>query len=149
MFIFSQIRLSIRNRDELRRDIDALTKTLACTDSARHVQSLSLVGFLDHTKPRNEKGTFENTDYLDWWKVTQNCEPLIDHVIPIKEPIPRGTYVVYDECVIEENSDEDRAWVPVVTFIKALPSLVKLVYECPNQFPPSLLDSLHNVSASV
>lgn len=35
------------------------------------------------------------------------------------------------------------AWAPVVRLIKELPGLKMLVYDCGNQFPPSLLDAIH------
>lgn len=35
------------------------------------------------------------------------------------------------------------AWAPVVGLVKILPHLAELIYDCSNQFPPSLLDAIH------
>lgn len=47
------------------------------------------------------------------------------------------------EPVIERSSEEDMAWEPVVSLIKILPGLATLEYNCNNQFPPLLLDAIH------
>jgi hypothetical protein len=44
--IFCHIHLSISSPEALKRDIDALVKTLSLADSSRHVQSLSIKGSL-------------------------------------------------------------------------------------------------------
>ncbi|CAH0049047.1 unnamed protein product [Clonostachys solani] len=138
LFVFRQIHLKIRTREELQVDVNSLRAALSRTDSARHVHSLALEGFLDLKKPRNEKGFLGDVDPLGWWYSLKTNE-----ILPDEEQIPSGEYFVYDESVIRQHSEEDLAWTPVISLIRTLPSLEKLVYNCPNQFPPSLLDALH------
>lgn len=140
LFIFRQIHLNVRTREELQLDVESLATALSRTDSVRHVHSLALEGFLDLKKPRNEKGSWRDVDPLGWWYSLETNE-----VFPDDDQVPSGgaEYFVYDESVIQQHSEEDLAWAPVINFIRTLPSLQKLVYNCPNQFPPSLLDTLH------
>lgn len=65
----------------------------------------------------------------------------IDEVLGDEEPYLHGWHC--DHGPVEVSPEEDIAWAPVVHLIKALPYLTRLVYDCRNQFPPSLLDALH------
>ncbi|CAH0054485.1 unnamed protein product [Clonostachys solani] len=136
LFNFRQVHLTVRNPKQLKDDVAALVAALSRTDSARHVHSLTLEGFLDMDKPVGKKGT------LDWWESTRVREPRINNILPNKEPIPSGFYYIHDEFW-DPSSDEDTAWAPVIDLVKGLPSLAKIVYNCPNHFPPGLLDTLH------
>ncbi|CAH0049042.1 unnamed protein product [Clonostachys solani] len=137
LFILHQINLKICTREALQHDIKSLIKTLSHTNSARHVHSISLQGFLDAKTQKDDLG-MTNTDNLGWWTDLRGNE-----IVPRQETIYSGGYFAYDEPLIEEDSDEDTAWAPVVNFIRTLPSLEKLVYNCLDQFPPSLLYALH------
>lgn len=137
LFIFRQINLKLRSRQALQHDVESLIKRLSHTDSARHVHSISLKGFMD-ARTQNDDLGMTNTDHLGWWTDLRGNE-----TVPRQETIYSGGYFAYDDSVIEEDSDEDRAWAPVVNFIRTLPSLEKLVYDCLDQFPPSLLSALH------
>ncbi|VUC33301.1 unnamed protein product [Clonostachys rosea] len=136
-FIFQHINLRLLSREALQRDIKSLVNTLSRTDSARHVHSISMKGFLN-AKTRNDDLGITDTDNLGWWVGLRGNEK-----VPRQETIYSGGYFANDEPVIEEDSDEDVAWAPVVNFIRTLPALEKLVYMCADQFPPSLLYTLH------
>jgi hypothetical protein len=58
-----------------------------------------------------------------------------------EEPYIGGCF--FPDDTIKVSPEEDTAWAPVVQLIKTLPHLTKLVYDCRNQFPPSLLEALH------
>jgi hypothetical protein len=73
---------------------------------------------------------------MDWFQQTGVAEVFGD-----EEPA-LGGYFFLDKAEI--SAEEDIAWTPVVYLIKTLPHLAKMVYNCRNQFPPSLLDALHN-----
>lgn len=75
---------------------------------------------------------------MAWFKGTGRDEILVG-----EEPIYYGQHVGYDEPVIKRSSEEDMVWAPVASLIKTLPYLPTLVYKCRNQFPPVLLDALH------
>jgi hypothetical protein len=38
----------------------------------------------------------------------------------------------------------DTAWAPLAELIRLLPALVDLIYDCPAQFPPCLLQAIHD-----
>jgi hypothetical protein len=138
--IFYHLRLEIGNREALQRDVDAVTKSLARNESARHVRCLSIKGHLKlPVKPKVEGYKSCTLDRYSGFKKTGNNEILSD-----EEPCASAPHVVYDEPVIAKSSEEDLAWLSVVGLIKTLPHLAKLVYDCRNQFPPSLLDTLHD-----
>jgi hypothetical protein len=129
----------------LKRDIDGIFNTLSHTESARHVNCLSFKGSLclnggEYAESRKE-ATYSRdaiNSVTRWFKATGTSE-----ILTQEEPIPSGAYVIYDEPVIQKASQEDMAWAPVVSLIKLLPRLARLLYDCQNQFPPSLLDALH------
>lgn len=52
-------------------------------------------------------------------------------------------YPADHEPVIQESSEEDLAWTPIVDFLHANTRLKDLIYDCQSQFPPSLLKVLH------
>lgn len=138
--IFHHIHLTVNTPEELQRDIDALVKTLSRTQSARHVRCLTIKGALRVSKKPKVEGLVSHTaDRHSWFKSTG-----VDEILCDEEPCDTSPYVVYDEPVIEKSSEEDMAWAPFVSLIKAIPHLTKLVYDCENQFPPSLLDALHD-----
>ncbi|CAG9982169.1 unnamed protein product [Clonostachys byssicola] len=143
--IFHQINITVSNPVALKRDIDGVVDALSRTESARHVNCLSFKGSLCLNDGRNAESKKEaaySRDAIDsvtrWFKATGTSE-----ILTQEEPVPSGAYVIYDEPVIQKASDEDMAWAPVVGLIELLPRLAKLLYDCQNQFPPSLLDALH------
>ncbi|CAH0014638.1 unnamed protein product [Clonostachys rhizophaga] len=144
VFIFRHIHLALRNPGELQHDVDALLEALSRTDSYRHVSALSLKGCLDVKKPISTHPGFDSIDPLGWWKSTLVEEPRINTLLPNTEPIHRGEFIHDDERYNDRSSKDYTAWAPIISLIKTLPSLAKLVYDCPDQFPPSLLDALHS-----
>lgn len=134
------IRLEISSPEALQRDVDALVKSLARTESAWHVRCLSIKGHLQlSVKPKVEGYKSCTPDRHSWFKSTG-----VDEILSDEEPFYPSPHVVYDEPVIVKSSEEDLAWLPVAGLIKTLPHLAKLVYDCQNQFSPSLLDALHD-----
>ncbi|VUC35366.1 unnamed protein product [Clonostachys rosea] len=146
IFIFHQINIRVSSPAALKRDIDSLIDALSRTESARHVNCLSFKGALclkgERFYAEFRKEAKQSRDAIDsvtrWFETTGTSE-----VLTKEEPIPSGLYAIYDEPVIQKASEEDMAWDPVVSLIKLLPRVGKLIYDCPNQFPPSLLDALH------
>lgn len=143
--IFSEVHLTVRNRHALQRDVDALNKILSRTDTARHVRYFSIKGSLrldvaGHDDPKNEaRASDDDTEAMAWFRTTG-----IDEILPDEEPILGGRHICHDEPVISRSSEEDMAWAPVVGLIQTFSRLDTLVYNCRNQFPPSLLDALHD-----
>lgn len=134
--IFREIRLTVRNLDALQRKVDTLVEILTRTASARHVRYLSIKGFL---RLDDEEGPAADEDSSTGFSRIYG----LDDILPDEEPILEGSRVLSDEPVIARYSEQDMAWLPVIGLVKILPRLDTLVYNCPNQFPPSLLDALH------
>ncbi|TVY13881.1 hypothetical protein LARI1_G009217 [Lachnellula arida] len=139
--IFRDIHLAISSREGLQRSVDALVKTLSRTESACHVRCLNMKGsFRLSDRPR-----VEGYQSGSPWDRRSSFEASgVDEILVDEEPYSSSPHIVYDEPVIAKSSDEDLAWAPVVGLMKTLPYITKLVYRCRNQFPPSLLDALHD-----
>lgn len=125
----------IHNREGLRHDADRLVEILSGADAARHVRSITIRGALSLSTKKTEIYDPDNC----WLKRCGLAEILVDEELMDYS----RTYVVYDEGVIEECSEEDMAWAPVVSLLQAIKSLKDLIYDCQSQFPPSLLRTLH------
>lgn len=143
--MFHHLHLTIRCRETLQCDVNTLVSILSRTESARHVRCLSIKGSLrldledsggprcsDTVKLRNDEKA------MAWFKSTG-----VDEILGDEEPIDFAPHILHDEPIIESSSQEDREWAPIVSLVRTLPCLTKLVYDCWNQFPPSLLDALH------
>jgi hypothetical protein len=132
--LFRKISFMVHDCEGLRRDADGLVEALSRTDSARHVQCISIKGALR----LNAKKTDMYDPTTCWLRRCGRGEILVE-----EEPMDYlRQYVVYDEGVIKESSEEDMAWAPVVSLLQAITHLGDLIYDCQNQFPPSLLRSL-------
>ena len=138
--IFRHIRLTVSSREALQRDVDSLVNALSRTESARHVRCLTIKGFLQLSRKQRIEGYKSGSS--DRYSLFESSG--VDEILDDEEPYYTAPHVVYDEPVIAKSSEEDLAWLPLVGLIKKLPCLARLVYDCRNQFPPSLLDVLHN-----
>lgn len=135
--IYREIHITVRNREELRRDVDRLMKALCRADFLRRVQCIVIKGTLNlgTRKPENDSKKRMPPYWIDY-----GLQEVLDHEEPI---FYADRHVVYDQPVIQRFSEEDMAWTPVIEFVRALPHLKDLIYDCYSQFPPSLLDVLH------
>lgn len=74
-------------------------------------------------------------------KVQQLRSEGLDELLDKNKPL-------VDDYIGEENPfvspEQDMAWMPVVYLVKTLPNLTRVIYDCRNQFPPSLLSVLHS-----
>ncbi|KAI8624406.1 hypothetical protein F5Y19DRAFT_318282 [Xylariaceae sp. FL1651] len=139
-FIFHHIYLTISSCEALQHNVDALITALSRNEAAGHVRGLSIKGSFRLPSASRVEGYKSGTsDRHSWFKATG-----VDEILNGEEPFHPSPHVVYDEPVIAKSSEEDLAWAPVVGLIHTLPRLTKLVYDCRNQFPPTLLDALHD-----
>ena len=133
--IFRQIDITVHNREKLPEDVETLVETLQRTDAARHVQCISIKGDI---RPYTKRLTMYGHElYRPRWD-----DGLDDILGKSERHSCSDPYIVYDELVIERNSAEDMAWVPVASLLRRLPHLKDLIYDCESQFPPSLLETL-------
>ncbi|KAF2638717.1 hypothetical protein P280DRAFT_471276 [Massarina eburnea CBS 473.64] len=132
--IYQQVNITVHDREGLRRDIFRLLEALSRTDSTRHVQRIMIKGALQ-LDARKSKGD----DRKPLWI----CDGL-EEILENEETIHYSDRDVFrGQAVIEKFSEEDMAWSPVVSLLQAIPRLKDLIYDCPSQFPPSLLKTLH------
>jgi len=132
--IFRQINVTIHHHEGLRRDANRLVEALSRTDSARHVQRISIEGALRLNAQKTDS---------DGQATDRFSQPSLEQIMIDEETMDYSRpYVVYDEPVIVRSSEEDVAWAPVVKLLQAIPHLNDMVYSCQSQFPPSLLSTL-------
>jgi hypothetical protein len=135
LLVFRKISIVIQDREGLQRDAGKLAEALFRTDSARHVQSITIKGALR----LNANDTDIYNPGLHWSKNSGLVEILDD-----EEPVDyHPLYVIYDESVIKASSPEDMVWAPFVSLLEATIGLRDLIYDCQSQLPPSLLRALH------
>jgi len=138
--VFREIHLTVRNRNALQRDVDALVKILAGAELAPYVRHLGIKGFLlldtEESDETAGPARMPNDDDMDWFQLRG-----IGEVWGDEEPYLHGPF--REDGPIKISPDESMAWAPVVNLVETLPQLTKLVYDCRNQFPPGLLDAVH------
>jgi hypothetical protein len=139
--VFREVHITVRGRKGLQCDVDALLKVLSGAKSAHYVCHLGIKGFLrlniDESDEPGKEARMSNADpYMVFFQKSGIREVLGD-----EEPYLLGHF--FPDDATEVSPEEDVAWAPVVHLVKTLLRLTKLVYDCPNQFPPSLLDALH------
>ncbi|EHK96840.1 hypothetical protein M7I_7465 [Glarea lozoyensis 74030] len=123
------------------QNVDTLIKVLADRCSASHVRHLGLKGSLIV----NIDGEFDELEDTTGSELSDANEYFwrtgISEVLGDEQPWLGGEF--FPDDVVEVSPEEDGAWAPVVHLVKTLPHLTKLIYDCRNQFPPSLLVALH------
>lgn len=134
-FVFRGIQLTVRNPERLKLDVDTLLSALSRTESNRHVRSLRLDGAL---RLRLDWLPDQGYRAKAWYMSTG-----LDDILPLEEPVLDELHKYHPGPVVSRVSKSNKAWAPVASMIKALPSLQALVYNCSTQFPPALLDALH------
>lgn len=136
--IFHELHVSVKDCGALQNDVNLLLKSLlsaVCggnvTDHVRHLclkGSLSLVESDDG--PANHEDQVQRFQSQGLDELLDQHEMLLDTSLGDEDPFV--------------TPEQDAAWIPVANLIKTLPNLTKLVYNCHNQFPPSLLNALHS-----
>jgi hypothetical protein len=134
--VFGRICITVHNPEGLLRDVNALRQALSYSDSFSYVRHITIKGALRLTgKENNERWPTQSP----WSVIYSKVNPLLN-----EDPVNfNGMYAVSDESVIEESSDEDMAWTPLVNLLENDIPLENLVFDCRSQFPPILLRILH------
>lgn len=153
-WVFREIHLSVHDSQSLQCDVAALVRILSDTDSGHCFRHLSIKGSLSLHNPNGGRDDLgqehrspgdaddvaaadnEDEDDVDWSQLLG-----VDEILGDEEPFLGNDFFEYGPTQV--SLEEDMAWAPVVNLVKSFPYLTKLVYDCHNQFPPSLLDTLH------
>lgn len=148
--IFRELHISINDCEALQNDVDLLLKSLLSAvcggDVTQHVRHLCLKGSLSlmesdvsetTTTAANELERLANHEEQVQRYRSEGLDELLDENEPLVD-----TFL--GEEAPSVTAEQNAAWTPVANLIKRLPNLTRLVYNCRNQFPPSLLDALHS-----
>lgn len=97
-----------------------------------------------HERFRWNLGPYPTTD----WKVEQQrLHGLPDYsnfarrAVEVANRPPVGDA---DSGAVEDAYRMDSAWAPLADLVRLLPALMDLIYDCPAQFPPCLLQAVHD-----
>jgi hypothetical protein len=133
--LFRTIKFSVVSRPQLAKDVKECYDMLQRAASFSHVRRL----VVDGQPPRNDD--HERYPQYQWHRPKMSAEERgYDHGIFARfhdhDFIPDNTPA---EAVYETND----GWRPLADLIMQLPSLSDFIYGCPSQFPPCLLQILH------
>lgn len=129
---FQKIHLTVENQTKLSKDLDHWNGVLRSTSSFRSVRRLELEGEL---LADGSTCAAQRTETL------KNC--MVDNDDELESTI----YTKYKNVseLPEVTIELDKHWTPVAHFVAQLRALRDLVFDCTNQFPPCLLDVLHQI----
>ncbi|KAH0439721.1 hypothetical protein CcaCcLH18_02831 [Colletotrichum camelliae] len=131
----------------LEQDVTQCYKSLDRDQNFAHVRRLVVAGLVtppDFVHPEAASSTRAKGDGLKP-RITAaemvDDETRIDGWFQETQPGHNGIHFGWDEFTIAKVPNE--FWKPLTKLIKKLPRLTDLLYACPNQFPPCMLDALH------
>ncbi|KLU90576.1 hypothetical protein MAPG_10428, partial [Magnaporthiopsis poae ATCC 64411] len=147
-FVFGHISLKVDDAATLAEQVAALTEIIdrgKCRDAVR---SISVEGYLVARRQDRppallypSRGPFyrvsSHLEHIQRWYQRWGIPEILD------DPEPRPYNAQRFEAPVTVPDYEDQGWAPLGRLIKGLPYLAKLVYNCGNQFPPSLLAIIH------
>ncbi|EZF72000.1 hypothetical protein H105_05854 [Trichophyton soudanense CBS 452.61] len=132
---FREVRIVVENQGKLTKDLDYWSGVLRSTSSLRSVRRLEIKGELP-------------ADVNTWApkRIRQPKHSLIDS----DDELESARYTLYTNLLElpEVTVELDKYWTPVAHFVAQLRALQDLVFDCVNQFPPCLLDVLHQILPS-
>ncbi|DAA78701.1 TPA_exp: Uncharacterized protein A8136_2486 [Trichophyton benhamiae CBS 112371] len=127
---FREIRLVVENQGKLTEDLDHLNGVLRSTSGFRSVRRLEIKG---------ELPADVNTWAPKRIRQPKNCMIDTDDELESAKYTPYSNLLELPEVTVEL----DKYWTPVAHFVAQLRALQDLIFDCANQFPPCLLDVLH------
>ncbi|EZF31912.1 hypothetical protein H109_07479 [Trichophyton interdigitale MR816] len=132
---FREIRLVVENLGKLTEDLDYWSGVLRSTSSFRSVRRLEIKGEL----PAD----------INTWAPKRTRHPK-DCMVDSDDELGSARYTPYANLLElpEVTIELDKYWTPVAHFVAQLRALQDLVFDCDNQFPPCLLDVLHQILPS-
>jgi len=130
--LFRTIKISVRGREQLAYDVHNI---LQRAFSFKHVRRLVVEGLM----PSQQDDTGENEPQGRRHRAGSSLDRDDDELsdwghADVSVADRRPPNVVYEE---------DGAWMPLANLVRQLPALSDLIYACPSQFSPCLLQALH------
>ncbi|KAK0666623.1 hypothetical protein QBC41DRAFT_230201 [Cercophora samala] len=152
--LFRTITFNITTLSRFRNDIRQCIRILRRDKAFQHVHRLVLSGCYDtfklhkpsedeteidegHAKPFNLHGWNLGPPLSVNWDVRhKRLRGIPDHSDFTNE-------IYAAKAAVNDVYEDDARWTPLADLIGLLPALDDLIYECPTQFPPCLLQALH------
>ncbi|KAF1992195.1 hypothetical protein K402DRAFT_399342 [Aulographum hederae CBS 113979] len=130
----STVKIYVRGRNQLSREVDGWVTLLRRRASLKHVHRLITEGDMPLQRDDIEKVEPERGwNRADDRPFDRDLDP-VDPIYSIEK---------FADTTPGIAQDEDDAWRPLAALIYLLPALQDLEYGCQNQFPPCLLQFLH------
>ncbi|KAH6649346.1 hypothetical protein F5144DRAFT_588088 [Chaetomium tenue] len=132
---FRRVKLKIRSKEKLRRDLDNLLAVLGPRDLYRHVHRVVASGCMDPNSGSEDRDT--TTD-----PITADHDSDDDSDSDSDSPFG-GIIGAGPPLSTQQKEAPNEAWLPFAVFLGQLPALTDLVYGCTHQLPPCVLTALH------
>ncbi|EAQ91901.1 hypothetical protein CHGG_00136 [Chaetomium globosum CBS 148.51] len=134
---FRRVKLTIRNKEKLRRDLDNLLAVLSSRDLFRHVHQVVAIGCMDH-----DGGSEDCSQTTDPATADQDSDDDSDSDSD-NDDLFGATIGSGPPLSTQQKKAQNEAWLPFALFLGQLPALTDLVYACTHQLPPCVLAALH------
>ncbi|KAL3299597.1 hypothetical protein RB213_006736, partial [Colletotrichum asianum] len=131
----------------LEQDVTQCYRSLDRDQNFPHVRRLVVAGLVMPPDFVHPKAASSTRSKGDGWKPRITAAEMVDDETGIDgwfqetQVGHNGRHFGWDEFTIAKVPNG--FWKPLAKLIKKLPRLTDLLYACPNQFPPCMLDALH------
>jgi hypothetical protein len=152
--LFQTVTFNITTPARLRRHTRKCTALLQRHHAFRHVRYMVLVGFQakQYCMEDPEDGRDDTLFDFHRWQLAPVRAFDWDVNHQRLQGIPDYSDFTWnaraDRTPVHAAYDTDTSWAPLAELVRLLPGLKDLVYECPGQFPPCLLQALHDKTRS-
>lgn len=138
---FSRVKLTIRNKEKLRRDLDKLLVVLGRGNLFSHVRRVITIGcMVDNADQSHAPSTTSpvgtHDDGESDGESDSDCDCNSDGGF-------QGSFNTAPLLSQEQKQAQQEAWLPFAQFLGQLPVLTDLVFTCTNQITPCVLAALH------
>ena len=138
IYLFRTVRFLIQNPHKLQQDVQECIDLLQHSSSFRHVRCMVLVGRMRSSQEEGHQ------------RETLTPERKIKSFFERQDDEDNGAGY-YTEFEADDKSptvvyEENKHWQPLADVARQLPGLNDVFYSCSDQFPPCLLDALHQIS---
>jgi hypothetical protein len=130
----------VLNRHQLARDVQECYGRFQLAAGFRHVRRLIVDGQMQKDDGHELDSQYQrHQPKLSAAERRDNKDGILDRYLGHVDYLD----IVPDEILAEDVYEINDAWRPLADLIKQLPALADLIYRCYNQFPPCLLQTLH------
>jgi len=134
--LFRTVKISVEGREKLVQDVQLIPM-----NAVKHVRHLILDGWM----PPLQLDTKQPPERLSDARKHSSFayEILVDNSFRSKYQVYRSHYVELDDFPPDVKDEREKAWNPLAMLLQQFSALSTLAYNCLDQFPPCLLNTLH------